>query len=200
MFGWFRKRQLSSREANKPPVAPGRTNKLAYYRSHPPRCIAGFKAQPVELPGVAFDGHGEEFNPVFTLLCTCGHGKHFVLGHYWRNPDWHNALLFVGPFAIRCGACGKVTELFDSAIHGWDGELGHSASYRGEGERAEFSCDRCGLQQVQVFARFEYPGDLLGPGNEEFRGREQDLFSWFSLLGKCAGCGRLLEVSDCECA
>jgi hypothetical protein len=218
MFGWFRKRHVPNRAADRPPTATGAANHLAFYRSHPPRCIGGFKTQPVEMPGVVFDGHAspsqlnadapgvkiegrEHINPVFWLLCTCGCDSLFVLGHYWRNPDYHNVLVFVSPLALRCSACGKVTELFDTAIHGYDAEVGGiPASYRGEGERTDFVCDKCGPRQFQVFARFEYPDDLLGPEFDEYRGKEQDLFSWFSLIGKCAGCGRLVEVADFECA
>jgi hypothetical protein len=214
LFGWFRKR----RPLNLVKDRPGPADQLAYYRTHPPRCIAGFRAQPVRMPGVVFDGHASvsdsnacvagvriegssHVNPIFWLYCTCGCDSHFVLGYYWRNPDYHNELVFVGPLALRCGTCGKVTELFDSAVHGYDAETGGmSASYRGEGERAQFVCHRCGPRQVQVFARFEYPDDLFEPSSKEFRGREQDLFSWFSLVGKCEQCGRLMEVADCECA
>ena len=194
------------------------SSQMAYYWSHPPRCLAGFKAQPVEMPGVVFDGHasGSQLDPgtpgvkiegagtlntVFWLHCVCGNDSHFVLGHYWQNPDYDNELVFVSPLALRCSTCGKVTELFDSDIHGYDSEVGGmSANYRGEGERTEFACDKCGPRQVQVFARFEYPDDLMGPEYDEYRGREQDLFSWFSLVGKCAGCGRLVDVTDFECA
>jgi hypothetical protein len=32
-------------------------DQVHYFRSHPPRCLAGFTARPTELPGVEFDGH-----------------------------------------------------------------------------------------------------------------------------------------------
>jgi hypothetical protein len=216
MFGWFRKRRAPNQAADKLPA--GAANHLAYYRSHPPRCIAAFKAQPVEMPGVAFDGHAspsqlsagvpgvkiqgpEHVNPVFWLRCTCGCDSHFVLGHYWRNPDYGNVLVFVSPLALRCSACGKVSELLDTAIHGYDPEVGGiSATYRGEGEQAEFACDKCGPRQFQVFARFEYPDHLAAAHFDDYRGRWQDLFSWFSLIGKCTGCDRLIAVTNFECA
>ena len=59
-----------------------------YLLSHPPRCLAGHLSRPDELPGVTFDGHGEELNTVFRLFCLCGHDRHYVLGHYWRSPDY----------------------------------------------------------------------------------------------------------------
>ena len=191
---------------------------LNYLRNHPPRCIAGFKVRPVTMRGVVFDGHAspsqlnsdasgvkiegaEHTNPVFWLVCTCGHDTHFILGHYWRNPDYHNVPVFVSPLALRCSDCGKVTEIIDTDIHGYDAEIGAiPTNYRGEGERAEFACDMCGPSEFQAFARFEYSSDLFERKSDKFRGREQDLFSWFSLVGKCAGCGRLLSVADFECA
>ena len=35
-------------------------------RTTPPRCLNGFQTQPVSLPGVVFDGHGEPLNKVVT--------------------------------------------------------------------------------------------------------------------------------------
>jgi hypothetical protein len=276
MFGWFRKHRLPNRAA-KPSSATRAAEQLAYYRSHPPRCLASFKPQPVEMPGAAFNGHAslshldnegpgvkvegaEHINPLFWLLCDCGSDSHFILGHHpeaqiqealaedaglaavpraltlkqvaaelgvteerigqiearvlsrlrksvedgeiefpGRNPDHHNML--VSPLALRCSACAKVSELFDTALHGYDAEAGGiSAACRGKGERSEFACGTCGPWQMQIFVRFEYSDDLLERKINEYRGREQDLFSWFTLIGKCAGCGRLIEVADFECA
>ena len=189
-----------------------------YFWTHPPRCIAGFKAQPVELPGVEFDGHPsmsdfagspyadrisapENLDIIFLLYCTCGSDRHYILGHYWRNPDYNNVLVFLSPLALRCAACGKVTELIDTDIHGYDGECGHGvATKRGEGRREEYLCDECGPQPLEGFVRFEYPDDLFTEDFAEFRGREQDLFTWFSVAGKCVGCSRLLHVTEFECA
>jgi hypothetical protein len=172
-----------------------------YLWTHPPRCIQGFEAQRADLPEVVFDGHGEELNTVFGLRCTCGHTTHFVLGHYWRNPDYNNRLVFLGPIALRCKACEKVTELIDTDIHGYDAELGHVyTKMREDGERAEFKCEACGVQSFEVYARFEYTEDLFGDDFEDFRGREQDLFSWFSLVGTCSSCSQMHGVADFECA
>jgi hypothetical protein len=218
MFGWFRKRRTSNRPESESSTLANAVNQLAYYRSHPPTCIAGFKAQAVNMPGVTFDGHAspsqlgknalsvriegpEHINPVFWLRCDCGCDSHFILGHQWRNPDYGNVAVFLSPLALRCNKCGKTTELFDTAIHGYDAELcAFASSHRGEGERTEFICEKCGPRETQVFVRFEYPDDLLQSEFDKYRGREQDLFSWFSLIGKCAGCGRLIEVTDFECA
>jgi len=63
-----------------------------------------------------------------------------------------------------------------------------------------YECPECGRQPLDVFARFEYSYELFEDDFPEFAGREQDLFSWFSLLGKCRRCSQLLAVADFECA
>lgn len=181
-----------------------------YYRSHPPRCLAGFRVKPARLRGVTFDGHGEKLNTIFRLACSCGHEKAYVLGHYWRNPDYHNIEVFISPLALECNSCGKITELIDTGRHGYDSEFcSGSATKRGKGRRQRFRCEKCGPMPMQVHARFEYPGEIFGAdglveeiaeeGGKDFRGREQDLFSWFTAVGKCSGCSKLLTI-DFECA
>jgi hypothetical protein len=190
-----------------------------YFRSHPPRCIAGFVARNTELPGVAFDGHAslsdlksqvlnsmtveapEHINPVFALSCSCGTIEHYVHGYRWRNPDYHNQLVFLSPLALECASCGKTTDLLDTDIHGYDGELGHgTATVRAEGHRVVFECPTCGRQPLGAFVRFEFPDDLFDGDFKEYAGRQQDLFTWFSLVGKCSRCSRLLPIADFECA
>src|SRR5262249_47862620 len=113
----------------------------------------------------------------------------------------HDALVFLSPITLRCAACGKEVELIDTDRHGYDAEIGAIvATVRGKGERGEYQCDGCGPQAFQICARFEYPDDHFDWNNKEFRGREKDLFTWFSLVGKCPGCSRLLSITDFECA
>ncbi|MDM8006561.1 MAG: hypothetical protein QUV05_10500 [Phycisphaerae bacterium] len=176
-------------------------DQLDYYRKHPPRCVKDFKVHPVILEGAVFDGHGSDTNPVFSLHCLCGHARLFVLGHYWRNPYYGNKSFFVDPLALQCEACGKVTGLFDGSVHGYDPECCDLHPEReGLSERVAFECEECGRQPFVVFARFEYPDDLFNKEFDGFRGREQDLFTWFSLLGICSKCSRQLEITDFECS
>ena len=222
-------------------------DQAAYFRSHPPRCLAGFCTLQAELPDVTFDGHhGREINIIFQLFCECGHDKHYVLGHNQRNQDddslavrdtitsvpnfvekvrerakqimmsrlnlsepelpsrlqrQRQDLVFLSPLATRCEACEKVTELIDTDRHGYDPEIGAIvATQRREGERVEHKCEECGPKPLRLWARFEYTDDLFDRELSEFRGREQELFSWFSLVGQCSGCSRLLSVADFECA
>ena len=177
-------------------------DQVKYFQSHPPRCIAGFNATPFALPGVKFDGHGMQINAVFALACSCGSKQHFVHGFSWINPDnFDNVPVFLSPLSLECIACATQTDLIDTDAHGYDAELKSIlATARGRGNPAVYECPKCGRQPLEVFARFEYPDELFDGDFPEFAGREQDLFSWFSLLGKCRRCSRLLAVADFECA
>jgi hypothetical protein len=194
-------------------------DQVGYFRNHPPRCISGFITRPTELPGVEFDGHAsmsqlnvevppgmtieapEHINPVFALLCRCGGSRHYVHCYRWINADFRNAVVFLSPLVLECAACRKMVGLLDTDLHGYDAELGHgTATVRAKGERVVYECPKCGKQPLAAFVRFEYPDDLFDGDFPEFAGREQDLFTWFSLVGKCPQCSQVLPVADFECA
>jgi hypothetical protein len=167
-------------------------------RNTPPRCLAAFIFEPATLANVAFDGHGSDLNQVYKLSCTCGRDRFRVLGHHVNNRG-HD--IFVSPLALECATCAMVTELIDTDQHGYDAELGHgSATIRGKGPRTHFACDKCGVQPMTAFARFEHSGEELGDSFLEGHPNTQDYFSWFSLVGTCDGCKRMLSVADFECA
>ena len=190
-----------------------------FLKSHQPRCLIGFCARPAALPDLKFDGHPsdsdleldlpsgvtiqapEEINTIFALSCTCGSDQHFIRGYRWQNPDYDDEVVFLSPLVLECAACGKQTDLIDTDIHGYDAELGYgSTTARGEGEPAVYECPTCGRQPMQVFTRFEYPDDLMDGSIKEFAGREQNLFTWFSLVVRCSHCAQVLCVADFECA
>jgi hypothetical protein len=194
-------------------------DQASYFRSHPPRCLAGFSVRPTQLQGVEFDGHAsrsqfkitpppgvtidapEHINPIFALSCQCGGGQHYIHGYQWINPDFHNAVVFLSPLVLECAACGKTTDLMGTDVHGYDAELGHgSATVRAEGERVVFECPSCGRHPLDAFVRVEYPDDLFDGDFPDFAGREQELFTWFTLVGKCPKCCQVLAVADFECA
>ena len=191
----------------------------SYIHSHPPRCIARFIARPTELPGLEFDGHAsrshldikvppgvtieaqEQVNPVFSLSCRCGSIWHYVHCYRWVNPDYMNEIVTLSPLVLECAACRMKTDLLDTDIHGYDSELGHgSATARAQGDRVAFECPSCGPQPLETFVRFEYLDDLFDGDFPEFVGREQELFTWFSLVGRCLQCSQVLAVADFECA
>jgi hypothetical protein len=175
-----------------------------YFWDNRPRCVKEFFTERAELEEVAFDGHGTVVNTVFKLGCKCGGEKMFVNGYHWKNPDFDNVEVFISPIELECELCGKAAELIDTDVHGYDAELGHgSCTGRGKGGRNRFSCPKCRPSSMEVYVRFEYPDDLLDDefdSFEDFRGREQDLFTWFTLLGRCTTCGELIGISDLECA
>lgn len=167
-------------------------------RTTPSRCLEGFRLEPSGLEGMSFDGHGEPINKVYRLRCACGHDHFRVLGHHLKNEG---TPIFVSPLALECAGCGKVTELIDTDEHGYDAELGHgTATIRGTGRRTPFACDKCGVRPMTAHARFEHASDTLEDSTGEFTGNEHNLFTWFSLVGECQGCGRVLAVADFECA
>jgi hypothetical protein len=152
------------------------------------------------LPDVAFDGHGEPLNTIFRLRCRCGSDRGFVDGYSWYKPEFR-VTVFLSPLTFQCAACGRVAELLDTDRHGYNPVVcGDSATVRAEGVRAQYRCERCGPVPFEVFARFEYLGDLFTEDYDDCRGKEQDCFSWFTAVGKCTGCSRLMTVADFECA
>jgi hypothetical protein len=168
-------------------------------RNTPPRCLAGFKVEPATLTGVALDGHGSGLNKIYKLSCTCANDRFRVLGHHVKSEQ--GGTVFVSPLALECALCGVVMELIDTDQHGYDAELGHgSATIRGDGPRTPFACDTCGVRPITAFARFEHSGEELADSFIEEFPNSQDYFSWFSLVGRCEGCKRLLNVADFECA
>jgi hypothetical protein len=175
-------------------------NQINYHWANPPSCLINFVVTPAQLPGVGFDGHCNSIDVTFRLYCPCEASDFFVVGHYWRNPDFRNQLVFLSPIALRCSACGRESELIDTDVHGYDGVIGASATKRGEGPRVDFACIKCGSQPFDIFARFAYPDDLFSRHYDDYRGRESDLFDWFSLRGICANCRQLRNIADFECA
>jgi hypothetical protein len=81
----------------------------------------------------------------------------------------------------------------------YNGELGLAAAAPENVARAEYRCGACGVQPFRLGARFEYPDSLFWGDYEDHRGSEQDLFSWFSLIGECQVCQRKRSVVDLEC-
>src|SRR5207248_1908434 len=143
----------------------------------------------------------EHITPVFALSCQCGGNRHYVHCYRWINADFNDAVVTLSPLALECGACRKMTKLLDTDIHGYDSELGHgSATVRAQGDRAVFECADCGQQPLEAFIRYEYPDNLSEGHFPEFTGREQELFTWFNLVGRCPQCCQVLPVADFEFA
>jgi len=193
-------------------------NPKDYFRNHPPRNIAGYNIQSADIPGFRFDGHPaiseirakmpglpihgpENFNTIFQISCTCGSDRYYIIGFEWLNPDFNNTKLLLSPLSLRCVACDKVTDLFDSQIHGYDAELGNgSSTERGKGIKTEYGCPQCDRQALQIYVRYEHSDELLKYNDPKSGEQPQNLYSWFSLVGKCNSCSQYYPVTDFECA
>lgn len=111
--------------------------------------------------------------------------------------------------ARRAGGRFKAALVFDPRLHGYDVELDHfSPEFEATATPRDFQCPTCTASRFTLIARFEYPADLLAAlesgtdtGYEgRFRGKEQDLFTFFTLIGRCTGCNTLVTIATCECA
>jgi hypothetical protein len=165
-------------------------------RSTPPSCVAG--AAPRLEGGAEPEGPDtEQFGTAFWLGCPCGSRETAILCY----PKKVGAeIVILGPLALRCGACERVTEVFDPDLHGYDPEVcGEGRGMRGSGERQVYRCGACGQSVGEAVATFSFNDpEGLQTLPEGLAGREQDAFDWFALEWKCAGCGELDAVADYE--
>lgn len=172
-----------------------------YYTQRPLGNLTGFVAQPIVLTEIAFDGHGfsgkfpddltECLNIVFKVNCKCGNHKHLLIAESDGDEIYyHNGFLGADRFYLRCSSCGKQTLLFDPLLHGCNAEIFkpeesaktgedlYPTNIVGVAQTGEYSCQDCGNQHLEVFARFEYPGDSFE--DPAHTGRTQEFFSWFT--------------------
>ncbi len=174
-----------------------------YYETHPPRCLAAFIAALGDFEKGEFDGHGPgHINTTFRLSCSCGSDRHVIHLYAWNNPDEPDQTIILSPLTAECVACRKKSLVFDSDIHGYNPEVGiGSVNRRAEGTTDRLECSQCDMStEYQVFVRFEYPDDLFSEDFAEFEGRQQDLFTWFSMVAKCSKCNGAYDVASIECA
>jgi hypothetical protein len=164
---------------------------LAFYRSHPPAVLKGLQAKAIELPEWTFDGHGEPVNAIFELTCACGSRSFSVWA--WRDGDE----LPDSPVSLACSGCDAEYDVFDANVHGYDGVMNPpDEPYDPEGDPVDLFWD--GLEyEYPVLVRFEFPSDHLG--DAEVAGREPELFSWITILGRTPK-GELVQVFEYECA
>lgn len=195
-------------------------DQIAYYKEHPPKCVDGFLSKPAWLEHIQFDGHGfsgrypddliPNLNIVFAINCQCGGSNHSIVAdfdHYDISPNQN--LVFAVKYYMECSSCHSRHLFFDPSLHGYDAETfrmeGVSLSdyvepdpSRGEHETINCQCSNCNNSSFEVFARFEYSADLFE--ESDFAGKEQELFSWFTGIGKCRTCLTINQFIDCECA
>lgn len=158
----------------------------------PPRCIRQLRPAPER--GLA----RFPFHACFSVGCPCGERAAY-LGCYSVSEGANPVKIFIGPLAIECPACGRVSDLLDTRHHGYDGELGSSSTMIGDGERARYACSDCGVRPMLVCPTFSYQLN-----DDDFaataEGRPHDFFDCFALEGRCSGCDTLRRITDFECA
>lgn len=172
-------------------------------RLPPPRCLAEFTVLPTEDPGVELDTLVEEWQErFFTVVCRCGGDRFTVNGHVYREK-----LLGIerisGAGTLICGRCGRRAVAFDPALHGYDVEIEHfPAPGPTVGALRDFVCPSCAGASFRLVARFQVPAEVTesrwpagGPPP-----RPEDLFAYFSLLGRCAGCQEWTTLQSTECS
>jgi hypothetical protein len=106
------------------------------------------------------------------------------------------------PIAVVCASCGRAAEVFDDTRHGYNQQVVPDPLLPSDEPRDSLRCGGCGSVGFEAYSRFEYSnaGDFFMPDMAEFRGREQDLFTWFSMAAVCLSCGRQAVLAEHECA
>ena len=183
--------------------------------TQPPRCLAPFVAtlaQAGELPRVRFDGHGESDQSIFRVRCACGGDTFRVRGSFHAKDYRGEPLNFFGdPLELLCASCGSERLLFDGDKDGYNPEIEAAEDLvrppppRGnepEAPRVEHGCTQCGNRSMLIWTRFEQTAETCEDSfAESLTGeRQQDFFSWFTLVGRCTKCNALQTVTEFECA
>jgi hypothetical protein len=169
----------------------------------PPRCLAGFTVAPTADPGVELDTLVEEWpERFFAVACPCGGDTFTVHGHVYREKLLGIARLSDAATLI-CRRCGRGAVAFDPALHGFDVELDHfPAPGPTVGVLQDFACPACANTTFALVARFQVPAEVAERQGTagDCRVQPEDLFSYWSLLGRCAGCQEWTTLQSVECA
>ncbi len=160
----------------------------------PPACLDGFGATPADPP---FEWD-DRIRSVWQLACACGSEQGQLLGY---GPHGTAGSL-ISPIGFGCSACGKVTEIIDTARHGYHADVAKregstgSAKYRGEGARTAWHCPQCSGQALRVTVAFIFWEAALDLAEDEPDWPLQGFFNVFLLFARCADCGLLSEPTD----
>ena len=162
-------------------------DEMKYMEEHPPRCLRGHSmVASDELRNFIQKDYGRH-TTVFSLRCSCGQSDFES-----SVPDGF------GPVTVVCKNCNSDWVLFDPAIHGYDGELGHNSGMETAGSK-RCSCE-CGCGVFSLTCGFQYSGETEILEEEEIDIAPEDLYGWFVLVGKCASCKQAKLLLDWECA
>lgn len=164
---------------------------VVFYRAHPPSCLAGLTAKPIDLD-FTFDGHGEPVNAIFEVSCSCGNA--LFIAACTVEEDTIRA-----PITLECAGCDAEHVIYDPSRHGYDALAGGlPADELSDDSYADELTPETVDMPHHVIVRFEFPSDHLG--GPDHQGREQDLFSWITILARDPKTGEIAFLFDDECA
>jgi hypothetical protein len=165
------------------PVSP--RDDPEYLWQHVPRCIQDFTLRRLR------NKKQSESSTTFELQCACGGKLAQIVGHPLSkfNRQVADSLVFVGPLGFRCERCKKTTEILDTKLHGYHGELNASATYRGNGRRTAFRCPKCSQNIfAAVSVSFHYGDAAFDLWEDDNEVALSDYFQGFGLHARCASC------------
>jgi hypothetical protein len=160
----------------------------AYLISNIPRCLKSFR---VSLSKMVESHDGAFWNTSYAIGCVCGSSIYQVLGYPIEdyNPKCKGNRMFISPLSTVCVSCGQQTELLNTDIHGYHGEIDASAKYTGSGPQAKHHCANCNctdFDNLTVILAYDYNSlDKLDEGL-----KAEDYFRDFTLNGTCTQCKR----------
>jgi hypothetical protein len=166
-------------------------------RNNLPACVAGFRLLDSSLP-VPVDTY---FCTSYRLGCRCGYDQGAVLGYPLKayNPEYDGPD-FITPLSFKCATCAGVTQIIDTAFHGYHAEVGKieggvgSATMHGTGEPLAFACPDCSKAIFSVTIGFVYwDFDLFF---DEPHLPSQDFFNEFLIFANCRNCGKTSAVAN----
>jgi hypothetical protein len=168
-----------------------------------PRCLKDVIVRAADDPGFDFDSVVDEWpNEFFALGCPCGSDAFKVESFFSRSSFLPEDRAY-GPIHTTCETCRREATIFDPELHGYDVEIDHFPPHPPYlGTWQVYSCPSCGAHAFALTARFQYPtraGEPHRRADGSFASRE-DLFSYFTLVGRCSSCEAIGTISSVECA
>lgn len=156
-----------------------------------PRCLANVDASSINE---MLDDRGADF---VTFRITNGDATSCrVIGHDLNLDDdsYTGPLEYVSPITLEWSG-GRKTQIFDSEIHGYNGEMESSAKIHRVGNSLPYKCNHCGKTDFIVDTQLNYHNDLF----DEFESHEvSNYFYNIIIRGTCANCSNANCIVDMD--
>ena len=156
----------------------------------PPSALSGLTCTLVDGLDWEFDGHDDSIDVVFAVACPCS-GRLFTVSAWFQGDEPRP------PITIECSACLAKHVVFDVGKHGYDA-ADRTFEIEPEGDVADGLVPADFDPPHEILVRYEYPDEE--PRDPKWRGREQERFSWFTILARDATTAQLAFIFDEECA